>query len=71
MAVLPVIYRERCNGCGLCIDACARDILVLAGNIITVTEDAECGWCLVCEIVCPTDAITCPFEIVTENDDKK
>ncbi|MBA7655404.1 hypothetical protein ES703_63308 [subsurface metagenome] len=26
----------------------------------------DCGWCLQCEIVCPTGAIACPFEIVIE-----
>ena len=71
MAILPETYQERCNGCGLCVDACARNILVLVDNLITVTEDDKCGWCLLCEIVCPTGAITCPFEIVVESDIQK
>jgi len=67
MAEMPVIYPERCSGCGLCVSVCAHDALVLVDNIITifVTEE-ECDWCTMCEAVCPTGAITCPFEIVIE-----
>lgn len=71
MAMLPIVYPDRCNGCGLCIDACVCNALVLVDDRITVTENTECGWCLVCEIVCPTDAIAFPFEIVIEDDNKK
>ncbi|MFC2004876.1 ATP-binding protein [Chloroflexota bacterium] len=63
---MPVIEQEKCNGCGLCIDVCLCKALVLVNNVITVIEVEECGWCLQCEIVCPTGAITCPFEIVLE-----
>jgi len=71
LTMLPIIYRERCNGCGLCIDACGCHALMLVDNLITITENADCGWCLVCEIVCPTSAIACPFEIVVEDEDEK
>ena len=33
---------------------------------ITVIETEECGWCLLCELVCPTGAISWPYEIVIE-----
>lgn len=71
MAILPEIHRERCNGCGLCVDACARKVLIIIDDSLTIVEGTECGWCLVCEIVCPTDAITCPFEIVVEDNNQK
>ncbi len=32
----------------------------------TVIEVEECDWCTICEAVCPTGAILCPFEIVIE-----
>ena len=66
MAEMPVIDREKCNGCGLCIGVCCCNALVLVGKIVVVIETEECGWCIQCEVVCPTGAIACPFEIVIE-----
>ena len=66
MVEMPVIDREKCNGCGLCIGVCFCTALVLVGKVVTVIETEECGWCIQCEVVCPTGAIVCPFEIVIE-----
>ena len=66
LAEMPVIDREKCNGCGLCITVCSCNALVLVENVVVVIETDECGWCLQCEVVCPTGAIACPFEIVIE-----
>ena len=66
MSETPVIDREKCNGCGLCISVCLCKSLVLSGNVITFVEKGNCGWCTWCEAVCPTGAINCPFEIVIE-----
>ena len=63
---IPVIDQEKCNGCGLCISVCSCNALVLVENVVTIIETIECGWCLQCEVVCPTEAITCPFEIIIE-----
>jgi len=63
---MPVIDQEKCNGCGLCISVCTCNALVLVANIVTIIETTDCGWCLQCEAVCPTEAIACPFEIVLE-----
>jgi len=35
-------------------------------NIIKIIEVNDCGYCTECELVCPTGAIQCPFEIVVE-----
>ena len=66
MAELPVVDQEKCNGCGLCISVCACQGLVLLDNVISLIETVECDWCTECELVCPTGAIVCPFEIVFE-----
>ena len=64
---MPVVDREKCNGCGLCVSVCYCEALVLVENVITVLETEECRWCTECEAVCPTGAIACPFEIVIEH----
>ena len=66
MAEMPLINSEKCNGCGLCIRVCSCRSLVLVNNVITIIEKEECVWCTECEAVCPTGAISCPFEIVIE-----
>ena len=63
---MPVIDLEKCNGCGLCIGACACKAVVLINNVVSVIETEACGWCLKCESICPTGAIVCRFEIVIE-----
>jgi MinD superfamily P-loop ATPase len=64
MIEMPVIDAQRCNGCGLCVEVCQHDVLVLVGDIISVNTAQECDWCTNCEIVCLEGALTCPFEIV-------
>ena len=66
MIDMPVIDLEKCNGCGLCIEACGCKAIVMVDGVITVIETEPCGWCLKCEAVCPRGAIVCRFEIVIE-----
>jgi len=65
--VCPVIYQDKCNGCGLCVSVCNCNSLILIQNVIAYIEASQCGWCTQCEAVCPTGAICCPFEIVFES----
>ena len=67
MADMPVVDFEKCNGCGLCISVCYCNALMLVDDRITIIEINECNWCTQCEAVCPTGAISCYFEIVTED----
>lgn len=64
MMIMPQIDQEKCDGCGLCVDVCLQQGLVLVNNVITIIETIDCDWCTQCEAVCLTGAIICPFEIV-------
>ena len=70
MVKMPVIDQDKCNGCGLCVEVCNCRVLVLVGNLVEVRPNKECHqctkWCAMCEMVCPTGAIQCPFEVITE-----
>ena len=66
MSEMPVIDQGKCNGCGLCVSVCRCKALVLVDDVITIIETEECGYCTECEVVCPTGAIRCPYEIVIE-----
>ena len=61
---VPALYTENCNGCGLCIDVCETGLLYLENEKILIRTDGNCTWCTYCEVVCPTNAIVCPFEII-------
>ena len=68
MAEMPVIDKNKCQGCGLCISVCACGALVLVDNIVTVIEVEDCHWCTLCEVICPHNAIICAYEIVFDNE---
>jgi MinD superfamily P-loop ATPase len=67
MTEAPAIDRTKCNGCGLCVNVCAYNVLILVDQIVTVIEAERCDWCVNCEAVCPTGAIACSFEIVIQD----
>ena len=66
MAEMPIIDHEKCDGCGLCVGVCHLNALAIVNNVITIIAAVECDWCTDCELVCPTGAISCPFEIIIQ-----
>ena len=55
------IRTERCKGCGLCTDVCAKKIIVLDTSVLnskgyhpaTVTDMEKCIACALCATMCP------------------
>ena len=66
MELMPVVDFQKCNNCGLCVSVCYCGAFVMVDNKVTIIETRACGWCTQCEAICPTGAISCPFEIVFE-----
>ena len=66
MLVKPILNEALCNGCGLCVTVCQCGGMVIVASMIKRVDVADCRYCAECELVCPTGAIQCPFEIVIE-----
>lgn len=50
------IDRQKCNGCGICVDICPTGAITVQDNIAVVEYDL-CEDCQVCMDACPQDAI--------------
>ena len=58
------VLRDRCKGCGFCIEYCPRDVLARSNDFnrkgyhfpVVVKQD-ECVNCNLCEMLCPDFAI--------------
>jgi len=60
------ILKERCKGCGFCVEYCPKKILELAPEFNSkgyhppiVTDGSKCVHCQLCEMLCPEFAIFC------------
>jgi adenylylsulfate reductase subunit B len=57
----PVIEREKCTGCGQCVDICQMDVFfgTKRGEVPRMSYPEECWHCNACVDVCPVeDAIS-------------
>ena len=59
------IKKNRCKGCGLCIDACPKKHIHLADaadergiRVASLEEAHDCTGCGFCYVVCPDVAVT-------------
>ncbi len=55
-----MVDAERCTMCGLCIEACPRDILVEGSKIAGTVKPETCYYCGHCKAVCPENALHFP-----------
>ena len=62
--VLPRIDRDRCTGCGDCVDVCHANALAIRELKAVIVSPDYCDYCTECEAVCPVSAIACPFEVI-------
>lgn len=52
-----LVDKEKCTGCGECVDSCPLDAIEMDDDTAKVDEDV-CSDCGACVDVCPVEAIT-------------
>ncbi len=55
---IVVIDQEKCNGCGLCVDACHEGAIALVDGKAKLLSESYCDGLGACLPHCPVDAIT-------------
>ena len=50
-----VIDKEKCTGCGICVDSCAMEAIKV--NVKARIDYIRCVNCKMCITICPTKAI--------------
>ena len=58
------IIKDRCKGCGFCVEYCPKDVLELSYEFNVkgyhppiVKHEDDCCYCQLCETICPEFAI--------------
>ena len=51
------INKEKCDGCGNCVDACPFGVLEIKNGKAVVKDSENCKGCGACVCACPNNAI--------------
>jgi NAD-dependent dihydropyrimidine dehydrogenase PreA subunit len=62
--VLPQINLNLCDGCGICVDTCPSQAVILIDGWPVIVRPDDCAYCGDCEDLCPKGAIGLPYEVV-------
>lgn len=55
---IPVIRRDWCKGCGICVEFCPKDALTMdKTEKAELTYPEKCNSCQMCELRCPDFAV--------------
>ena len=72
------IIKDRCKGCGFCVEYCPRSALEMSDEFNVkgyhpprVTDDSLCVNCNLCEMLCPEFAIFCVLKDEPESGEVK
>lgn len=52
------IDRDKCDGCGVCVEVCPTDALRLDEDKKAYIKYDECWYCGCCQLECPRKAVT-------------
>jgi len=57
LAERPYVDKNKCTGCGTCVDVCPVNVFQIENKKSEVKRPADCIQCRACEASCPEKAI--------------